>query len=178
MTVTHSRPGQLDVRLVGDRWMLIFGGVTRQGKRRAVRAASRALRSGVDVVWFDGFDETAEGVFEGAPLDAADLDANMVIVDLAGAETRTVASRLRSGRSLRSNPFGRWIWKVLLRRLGSAMRPRSCWSIVRPDVRELVSHSPPESIVYGDDYAVTSAWQSGRIWQSAPIETGWSDGEG
>lgn len=177
MTVTHAPAGQLDVGPVGDRWILIFGGVTRQGRRSSGRAASGALESGLDVVWFDGFDEATEGVLDREPLDGAQLSGSLVVVDFAEAEARTVSSRLRSGRALRSNPVARWIWKVLLRRIGSALRPRSCWLVVKRDLRAFRSHSPPEAIVYGDDYAITSAWHSGRIWRSAQIRAGWSNGE-
>ena len=177
MTVTHAPPGHFDVGLLGDRWILIFGGVTRQGHRSSGRAASGALESGLDVVWFDGFDEATEGVLDRKPLDVAQLSGNLVVVDFTEAEARTVSSRLRSGRALRSNPVARWIWKVLLRRIGSALRPRSCWLVVKRDLRALQSHSPPEAIVYGDDYAITSAWHSGRIWRSAQIRAGWSNGE-
>ena len=177
MTVTHAPPGQLDVGLVGERWILIFGGVTRQGRRNAGRAASGALESGLDVVWFDGFDEATEGVLEREPLDGTQPAGNLVVVDFAEAQSRTTSSRLRSGGSLRSNPVARWIWKVLLRRIGSALRPRSCWLVVKRDLRALQGHSPPEAIVHGDDYAITSAWYSGRIWRSVQIRTGWSNGE-
>lgn len=172
MKTAYFPAGRLDVSAVGDRWLLLLGGVTRQGNRRARRIASSALQSGLDVVWFDGFEETDEGSSMRVPLDVVEPGGSLVIVGFENAERRTLSGRLRLGGSLRANPLGRWIWKLLFRRIGSMTRPRACWAVVRSDIRALARHGIPEAIVYGDDYAITSAWYAGQLWRSAPLSTG------
>lgn len=54
-------PGEVGRHLPESPWVLIFGGVTREGNRRARRAARSALADDLSVVWFDGFEESLDG---------------------------------------------------------------------------------------------------------------------
>lgn len=177
MRVSYTTSGRLDASRVGDHWLLILGGVTRHGNRKARRAASKALESGLDVVWFDGFEETHEDSSMRVPLEVADPKGHLMIVGFEHAEARTVPGRLLSGGQLLSNSMRRWIWRVFLRRVGTILRPRSCWTTIRRDMRLLGRHTPPLAIVCGDEQAITSAWYAGRIWRSVPVLTGQFEGE-
>lgn len=178
MTVTYLKPGQLNLGLIGDPWLLVLGGVTRQGNRRARRAVSTALDSGLDVVWFDGHDQTDGGTMQRAPVEPQSPGGRLVIVDFHEAEARTMSSRLRLGHTLRANTVRRWIWRHFLRRIGSLLRPRACWTTIRPDIRVLSRHTTPDSIVYGDDFAITSAWYTARIWETVPVHPALQNGGG
>lgn len=173
MNVTYTDSGRLQGIEVGERWLLILGGVTRQGNRQARRSAAKALESGIDVVWFDGFEETYESSSMRVTLEVDEPRANLVVVGFSDAEANTLAGRLRMGRWLRANPLGRLIWKLVLRRIGSMLRPRAGWTAIRSDIRTLSGHRAPEAIVYGDDYAITSAWYASRVWKSVSVATGW-----
>jgi hypothetical protein len=169
MTTALCGSGDLNAELVGDPWVLVFGGVTRQGNRRARRACARALEAGADVVWFDGFAETFPGSSQRVPLDHAASEASVFIVEYEEAEARTLSGRLRAGGRLQSRRSTRWIWQYVTRRLSMVLRPRAGWLAVRRDVAALKSRAQPIAIVYGDAYALTSAWHAGRIWPSPPI---------
>ena len=154
---------------VGESWVLVFGGVTRPGNRRARRVVVKALKKGFDVVWFDGFEERYEDTEVRVPLDETVFDASLAIVDYEETERKTFAGRLRSGDGLRSNTLTRTIWKVVLRRLGTILRPRAGWSAIRPGVESLAKGTAPQLIIYCDEYAITCAWYAGRLWRSVLI---------
>jgi hypothetical protein len=169
MTTTIISPQQMLPDALAPGWVLIFGGVTRPGNRRARGSATRALASGLDVVWFDGFEETYPDTTERVPLDDPDPSARLVIVGFASTEEDTLAGRLRTGDVFRKNPVTRWLWAHFLRRMGSLLRARACWTSVRNLVGQLVDNPPPSAIVFGDDYSITSAWYAGRIWPATRI---------
>ncbi|MGH3650094.1 MAG: hypothetical protein ACRDU9_05235 [Acidimicrobiia bacterium] len=169
MTTALWASGNLSTELIGDRWVLVLGGVTRQGNRRARRACARALAAGADVVWFDGFGEIFPHSSRRVPLDHVASEANVFIVEYQETEARTLSGRLRTGAGLQGRRSTRWIWQHLTRRLGMVLRPRAGWLAVRRDVAALEACAAPMAIVYGDDYALTSAWHAGRIWASPPI---------
>jgi hypothetical protein len=103
---------------------------------------------------------------------SVELDGGRLwIVDFRSAEEATLAGRLRLGTALRSNALSRFLWKVIGRRLGLLLRPRACWKVVREDIMSLKSSPPPQAIILGDDFAVTSAWYAGRLWPGCPITT-------
>jgi hypothetical protein len=162
----------IDLQGVGDRWALILGGVTRQGNRRARRIATKMLKEGLDVVWFDGFEERSKDDGTRVPLDLDELDGSLTIVGYGESDAKSFAGRLRTGSRMRSNPLTRALWRVLLRRLGTILRPRAGWLIIRPAVEQLSSLPAPRLIVYCDVYSITSGWYSGQLWRSTPILSG------
>lgn len=169
MTTGDNSPGIPGIGSIGPRWLVVFGGVTRSGHRRARRVASRALDDGLDVVWFDGLGETDSDPMR-IESSSSDVESNLVIVPFAAELSRTLSGRLRSGGWLRTSPIGRQLWR-LLRKVGSVLQPRACWLTVRADVRRLAGHSPPVAIVYTDDQSITSAWYASRIWETVPVST-------
>ncbi|HJQ90485.1 MAG TPA: hypothetical protein VJ950_02160 [Acidimicrobiia bacterium] len=169
MTTTDNSTGNLGIGSIGPRWLLVFGGVTRSGHRRARRVISRALDVGLDVVWFDGLGETESDPMRIGPL-SSDVESNLVIVPFDADLTRTLSARMRSGGWLRTSPIGRPLWRFL-RKVGSVLQPRACWLTVRADVRRLAGHSPPAAIVYTDDQSITSAWYASRIWETVPVSS-------
>lgn len=169
MIETHLQAGSLDAGAIGERWALVVGGVTRAGNRRARRAVAQALHSGLDVVWLDGFEERLPDSSERVPLESPGGDAALIVVEYEAAESKTLSGRLRSPKRWLGNPVLRRVWRLLLRRVGTVMRPRAGWKVVRDDIDALSSRPAPAAIVYADDYAITIAWHAGRIWSSAPI---------
>jgi len=169
MTPIETYNGYLHPTSLSDTWVLIFGGVTREGNRRARRATAVALASGNDVVWFDGFEETDPDTGNRVPLDSAVSDEGLFILGFVEREAQTLSAKLRLGGRLRSSSLARKLWYAVLRRVGLVLRPRACWKAVRDDVRVLAAASAPASILYCDDYSITSAWRAGRLWESTPI---------
>lgn len=79
-------------------WVLILGGVSREGNRRARRAARQALEGGLAVVWFDGFAETHDDPSGSrVPLDVERPSADMLVVDYKEAERRHWLNRMVEG---------------------------------------------------------------------------------
>lgn len=170
MTSTYEPGDGPQAGTVREPWVLVFGGVTRMGTRRARRAVSEALESGFDVVWFDGSGDEQQETRKPVRLDRGGI-GRLHIVAYVDAEAATLASRLRSGRALQSNPLLRALWRHVLRRIGSLLRARACWTTIRPDVKRLARGSAPAAIVCGDDHSITSAWYASRIWPDAPVST-------
>ena len=168
MRMTYS-VGVVEPKHLGESWVVVFGGVTRPGNRRARRFVVKALKKGFDVVWFDGFEERYQDSGVRVPLDETEFDATLAIVGYEEAESKTFGGRLRSGDGLRKNPLTRAIWKVILRRLGTILRPRAGWSAVRTGIESLAKGAAPQLIIYCDEYAITSAWYAGRLWKSVLI---------
>lgn len=157
--------GTLAPQLISRPWVVIFGGVTRTGNRRARRAAGRALEWGLDVVWFDGFEETDPKTGARVRVKAHPSNsAQMIVVGFRRQESSTLAARLRNDET---NPDA--LWRRFVGRFGRLFRARTCWSVVRDDVRRLSGVTDPTFIVYVDDHTLTSAWYAGRIWRSSPI---------
>jgi hypothetical protein len=186
-------PGALDVGSQSARWVLVFGGVTREGNRRARRGAARALEEGWSVVWFDGYGEVFEdGSDQRVPLEV-DLPSDAVtVVDYSVVERshwlnrmgetvpkalirppehgeRRMASsrRLHVIRYLRRAivRFALVFQRAVLRRLSQVFRGVVGWKLVKSDVLGLTNLAgPPELIVYGDEFALTQAWHAVRLW--------------
>lgn len=172
MTDLYLSPGDLDARQVGERWILVLGGVTRQGNRTARRTSAQALEAGIDVVWFDGFAERYPNSDERVPLDVEAPIGRLIVVEFHEAEARSLPGRVRANKKMQANVVTRLIWRFVLRRLGSILRPRACWHVIRPDVESLFAGSaPPETIVYSDDTSITSAWHAARLWPDARVST-------
>lgn len=158
--------GTISPHLISRPWIVIFGGVTRTGNRRARRAASRALEWGLDVIWFDGYEETVPETGARVRLKTRPSnDAQLIVVGFRQQEASTLAARLRNGDETESGS----LWRSLVGRFGRLFRARTCWSVVRDDVRRLSGIPDPTFIVYVDDHTLTSAWYAGRVWKSSPI---------
>jgi hypothetical protein len=171
VNVTYST-GFVDPPSVSVSWVLILGGVTRHGNRRARRVAVQMLKDGLDVVWFDGFEERDVDSGSRVPLEVPDVHPEITIVGYRDAEDRSLAGRLRTGSGLKANPFTRAMWKLVLRRIGTVLRPRAGWKAIKPEIEMLAAGPAPRLIVYCDVYAITSAWYAGNQWTSTPILSG------
>lgn len=168
MIKNGMHPGEVQPLSLGEQWVLVFGGVSRAGRRRARRSVLSALESGIDVVWFDGCDEEDDEPFPSG--DVNHFDVELQRIDFAAEEARSVAGRLRTGDSLRSGRLGGLLWRVGLRRVGNLLRARSAWSVVRPDVECLRgANTDPRLIVCCDDHAITSAWHAAKLWPNTSL---------
>lgn len=163
-----STIGALNAQGIGPDWMLILGGVTRSGHRRAQRVADQALKSGLDVVWFDGLVDTDPTT--GVGPEESGVSPRLVVVEFGGKLEETLSGRLRAGDGLRTSSMGRQVWRVL-RKVGGILQPRACWRVVQSEVRRLSEQTDPIAIVYTDDQAITSAWYASRIWKNASVAT-------
>jgi hypothetical protein len=189
MPETVLTRGEVSAHVPQGPWMLVFGGVTREGNRRARAATDVSAGMGLPVVWFDGYREGFDGQPETrVALDMTDSNTQVLIVDYSEDEkshwvNRMVDSiptmllrplqategRFQSGflRRLHS-ALGRAIRafrKSVLRRISQIFRGAVGWSLVKNDVNAIAKLvSPPVQIVYGDDFAFTQAWHAVRIW--------------
>lgn len=80
-------------------WIVVFGGVTREGNRRARRAIKAALESELSVVWFDGF---SEGWGQGQSPDRVLLDVpvpegSVIVIDYETEERGHWFTRIVEG---------------------------------------------------------------------------------
>lgn len=186
--------GELSADVTKGSWVLVFGGVTREGNRRARRAARSSIKRGHSVVWFDGFGET----FEDEPGQRVPLDPDLItdavtVVDYSVEERAHWINRMVDsipsalltpleaveGRSEGDTRMGgllrrmrrhiaellRVFRKTILRRVSQIFRGFVGWYLVKRDVHFLAdTGSPPLRVVFGDDYAQTQAWHAVRIW--------------
>jgi len=186
--------GDITEHLPSDPWIVVFGGVTRDGNRRARRAINAALQSDASVVWFDGFserwgDREASGR---VPIDPLVPDGKVVVVEYQRQERQHWMVRLLGGVPLEMaesrvatpgksrvpvlTPLRRLTQRTLrlvhrkvLRRLFLVFRGMVGWKVVRNEVLALsMSTSAPRRIVYADDFALTIGWHSARLWPETP----------
>ena len=180
--------GEVARHVPEEAWVLIFGGVTREGNRRARRAARTALAGGLSVVWFDGYEESVDSHGAGrVPLDGAEPDAPVLVVGYAARERKHPLLRmlelpdslekpyLKEGSSIsvaRRRLLSRTVLVVrgkVLRRVSLIFRGVIGWRLVRPDVQGLAVAAPdPVQILFGDDFSLTQAWHAARIWPEVP----------
>lgn len=189
MPETVLTRGQVSACIPAGRWILIFGGVTREGNRRARAATEASAEVGIHVVWFDGYRE----VFNDRPDDRVALDdkvstTQVLVIDYSADEKRHWVNRMvdsvpaallrplqategqfRSGLPRRLHTsIGRAIRafrRIVLRRVSQVFRGAVGWSLVKNDVNAIARLvESPVQIVYGDDFAFTQAWHAVRIW--------------
>lgn len=143
--------------------------MTKTGHRRAQRVAERAENAGLDVVWFDGL---LDDSFATSPIQESETPGStrLTVIPFGEGLRQTMSGRMRSGDGLRTNAIGRQLWRML-RKVGGLLQPRTCWRVIAKDVGKLSHGTPPTSIVYTDDQAITSAWYASRIWRGAPVTT-------
>ena len=94
--MTNARSGRREwvADVPEEPWVMIFGGVTREGNRRARRAVSASIRKGWNVVWFDGFDERFDnGKGQRVPLDGAFGPEQISIYNYASDERRLFVNK-------------------------------------------------------------------------------------
>lgn len=180
-------------------WILVLGGITREGNRRARRACRDAIDTGLNVVWFDGFEESFDDgsrvpivvdhsfsvvvvgyrdTERGHPINAMvtavpDAIERLFVKIESGAAASRVEFLSRLGTVLRRNivPLLATIRKKLLRRFSQIFRGIVGWRIIRPALVSLVERAPsPSAVVYGDDFALTQAWRVARVWPEVPID--------
>ena len=158
-------PPQID-----NPWVLVLGGVTPLGHRRAQRIVSRIAATSANVIWVDGFERPGS---EHEPSREVDLPSHVTVISFARAQAESLAGRLIHGGTWRNRPLLGRLWRSYLRRLGGLLRPRSAWRVIKTEVHRLSTLSDPEAIVFCDDYALTSAWNCARIWPEVPVVASW-----
>lgn len=91
--------GDIEHHHLENPWIVVFGGVTREGNRRARRAIRAALEAGLSVVWFDGFSERWDDrrIGDRVPIDMPVPDEAVVVVDYEEVERRHWLTRVIEG---------------------------------------------------------------------------------
>ena len=152
-------------------WVLVLGGCTRPGNRRARRDVKTAVEHGFRAVWLDGFEEEVDGCR--APIADLAAGAEVRIVRLRAMDEasnrRTVRSRL--ARLIGSGSPGprRKQLARSVKRLVQVGRGRRLRSIQMPIIDELAVSSRPDEVVYCDDLALATAWELSRRWPDVRI---------
>lgn len=170
--VAKTVPRDLDK--VSSPWVLVLGGISREGNRRARRNCVAALETGMDVVWFDGFEERHPRTGDSVPLSGVPSERSLVIIGYRERQAASLSGRLIAGHSLRRRKATRWLWKKATRRLGRALQGRSAWLATRPLMKPLTRKDAPAQIVYCDNVALTTAWYCARIWEETPVAMSFS----
>ena len=79
--------GEVGDHLPNQPWILVLGGTSREGNRRARRAIRNALEVNTGALWFDGYSErSSEGSVQRVPLNVPVPNGCVVIVDYAAKE--------------------------------------------------------------------------------------------
>lgn len=164
MKESQTTLGEIGAHLPADPWVLVLGGVTREGNRRARRAVREATSGGLSAIWFDGFDERYEDAREMRVELGGDLDYSNVVVVCYADEERAhwlnsagdaLTQRVEKGsRSIEEKVSGRFdatakvlrrirMWveklarrvrKLVLRRLSQIFRGLVGWSLIESDI--------------------------------------------
>jgi hypothetical protein len=176
---------ELDSVDVSSPWVLVIGGVSRDGNKRARRAAREAASEGLNVLWLDGYEEAEPG--EGTtrvPIEGLNGPGSVVVAGFRLRERSSLLNRLSYGSPKGSHSvaetedgvgfdpptshFGRAIAKLrktLFRKFNQVFRGYLLWRLLRPTLANLHDSSPPPtSIVYCEDYTIPTGWHAARIW--------------
>lgn len=172
-------------------WILILGGLSRAGNRRARRVVAGVVGRGAVPVWIDGFDERREEDGERVVIDGLADDARVLVVPCAEQErslsehgftmrcSRWVGGTYSALERRRvATPVvrrGRGAAKLLersLARAGGVGRGRRLWHLLRPELDSIDLDQRPTAVVYCDDYALTSAWYLSRRWPDVEASGG------
>lgn len=185
---------------LSDRVVVVFGGVTRSGDRRARRQLRRAVAAGCDAVWFDAWEgvvhlptRVERHVFE------ADQDQTVVVVGYRALERNLLVNRLPNGnrfirqvlerRGLLQQPgvvrtmrvfdalWGRLAFPVLVA-VAKVARGRMAWPEVAPLVAAVADHlDAPECLIFTDDHSLPVAWNAARfVWRDCPASNEFIEG--
>ena len=152
-------------------WVLVLGGCTRPGNRRARRFVKSAVERGFGAVWLDGFEEEIDG--RRVPVAELAAGADVRIVGLRAMDEasnrRTVRSRL--ARLIGSGSPGprRKQLARSVKRLVQVGRGRRFRSIQMPIIDELAVACRPAEVVYCDDLALATAWELSRRWPDVRV---------
>jgi hypothetical protein len=137
--------------------VVILGGSTTAGSALAYRFAEQCVMRGDEVLWFDcvppALDEPGDPLAPGVQR-----------FRFGEQHQKRFAKRLES-----MLPPRLWLAK-LVRRCNTATEGYSCWRTMRHGLRTHLSESPPEIIVFCDEFARTAAWHVARRFGSARIE--------
>lgn len=182
----------------GD-WLLILGGVTRSGNRRARRFAALALELGHNVVWLDGFEEALDEDGMRVPLDTEAPRAGLTVIGYRDPEQRIILNRLANffpkiihgagsyaattlgvsssekvahmGRQIRraTRRIGNELFSRVLNRIASMFRGYSGYRLTRKWFGHVAKISPPNAVVYCDEFALTMAWHLARQWPNTLV---------
>jgi hypothetical protein len=162
----------------GD-WILILGGVSAAGNRRALRLASEIAEEGLAAYWIDGFRERADGADLAVEVDGisggAEIDVLTIVERLSEADQRALLARFASVlQSMLIEGGGRIgqrfmsVPKILYKASGLG-RGRRYWAAVHGELELLEPLEPPVGIAYCDDTALTAAWHLARRWPGAYV---------
>ena len=114
MTNKTLRIGDLNPDLPVGSWVLVLGGVSRVGNRRARRFSIQAAISGKKVVWFDGFEEVWEDSAKGrVDLPSDTPDEAIFVFGYRDQEQRFFLNRLANAVPRAVFAPGSWAAKQL-----------------------------------------------------------------
>ena len=161
-----------------SRWILLLGGTTRVGNRRARRLVVELTKLGASVMWVDGFVETVPGAQGRVPIDGVPLGHKVEILEVKSefvaasrhslsALTEPLLVRLAKTGSRASSLARRFA--TFTRRLENLGRGRRFWSVVRRNLDEVGLGEPPTAVLYCDDSALLAAWHLARRWPSSAV---------
>jgi len=170
---------------ISEPWVLVLGGISRDGNRRARRAAREAASHGLNVLWLDGYEETYPGEnSQRVPIEGLDGPGVVVVAGFRQRERGSLLNRLsygspkanhldsetddEAGWDPPSTRIGRAVARIrtsLFRKINQVFRGYLLWRLLRPILARLHDSSPqPASIVYCDDYTIPAGWHAARIW--------------
>jgi hypothetical protein len=166
-------------------WVLVIGGVSRDGNRRARRAAREAASDGLNVLWLDGYEETYPGEENTrVPIEGLDGPGSVIVAGFRLQERSGLLNRLSFGSpkagatDYETDDGAEWgssssqirraitgVRKALFRKINQVFRGYLLWRLLRPTLAHLHDSLPqPRSIVYCDDYTIPAGWHAARIW--------------
>ena len=165
----NSRRVGLEHPLVQDLsapWVLVLGGVSRAGDRRARRAVLAALEANTNVIWFDGFERPDDDATEDPTIEPT--NGELLIVGFRDAERRLFLNRIEN--VFGSTPKRRKFRNQFVRPLGTVTRSYRNWILLRPTLRSMMPVvSSPTQIIWSDDFSLASAWHIARLWPDAAV---------
>lgn len=159
-------------------WLLVLGGATTAGRRRALDVVHLDLMPGAEVWWLDGAD---------LPLDVDDIgepngiigggsDRTLLVWACGSDLGKAIADRrlVRFGSGLGTSealePLRRIGHQVaqLAKRAGGLARGREYHQLVDQMLTAVAVSRPPSAVIHCDDVAVAAAWHLARRWPAVP----------
>lgn len=159
--------------------VVVLGGYTRPGDRRARRSVIAALNEGFDVTWVDSFEDTHSG--RRVELSSIDSETSLENERLEIIEARTAFEAIfRSSRRFklatvvgRSNSSQLQAVARFIRRLNQIGRSRRMDYVVRPIVEKILAEGKLSVLVYCDDFALPTAFWVSRHSEKIEIRSSW-----
>lgn len=154
-------------------WVLLLGGCTRPGNRRARRTVGKAIELGLQVIWIDGFEEEVEG--QSVPVEGIATDAGLIIVGVREAEVAAThqTTRAKVARLLPNGSSNAGVQRIsrFLRRSLQIGRSRRFHRLQQAVINQITTSTPPAAVVYCDDTAITTAWHLSRRWPQVVVDS-------